>query len=101
MHLANQASSFALGLTSVILIFLIFVSLNTISLFSVSVYCLVAGSCHNPNQSSPEQISLRIITKTRKGARPLPHGSYVNVIYFTVSTKRYSPSFCCLLICVL
>ena len=43
---ANQASSFALGLASVILIFFIFVSLNTISLFSSSVYCLVAGSCH-------------------------------------------------------
>ena len=35
---ANQASSFALGLTSVILIFLIFISLNTITLFSASEY---------------------------------------------------------------
>lgn len=35
---ANQASSSALGLASVILIFLIFVSLNTITLFSVSLF---------------------------------------------------------------
>lgn len=33
------------SLASVILIFLIFVSLNTISLFSASVSCLEAGSC--------------------------------------------------------
>ena len=58
---ANQASSFALGLASVILIFLIFVSLNTITLFSASVSCLEAGSCHNPNLSSPGQISLCIV----------------------------------------
>ena len=42
---ANQASSFALGLASVILIFLIFVSLNTITLFSLSESWLETGSC--------------------------------------------------------
>ena len=58
---ANQASSFALGFASVILIFLIFVFLNTITLFSTIVSCLEADSCHNPNQSSPLHISLRIV----------------------------------------
>ena len=43
---ANQASSFALDLASVILIFLIFVSLNTIMSFSSSVSYLEAGFCH-------------------------------------------------------
>lgn len=43
---ANQASSFALGLASVILIFFIFVPLNTISLFSALVSWLEAGFCH-------------------------------------------------------
>ena len=42
---ANQASSFALGLASVILIFLIFVSLNAIALFSLSESWLETGSC--------------------------------------------------------
>lgn len=41
--------------------FLIFVSLNTISIFSALEHCLEAGSCHYPNQSSPDQISFRIV----------------------------------------
>ena len=45
--LGNQVSSFALGLASVILIFLIFVSLNTITLFSLSESWLETGSCHS------------------------------------------------------
>ena len=40
-----EQAQMALGLASVILIFLIFVSLNTIMLFSALVSCLEAGSC--------------------------------------------------------
>ena len=41
-----EQAQMVLGLASVILIFLIFVSLNTISLFSALVSWLEAGSCH-------------------------------------------------------
>ena len=47
-----EQAQMVLGLASVILIFLIFVSLNTITLFSTLVSCLAAGSYHYPNQSS-------------------------------------------------
>ena len=41
-----EQAQMVLGLASVILIFFIFVFLNTITLFSISVSCLEAGSCH-------------------------------------------------------
>ena len=62
---ANQTSSFALGLASVILIFLIFVSLNTITLFSTSVFYLEAGSCHCSScYSSDSLFSLSSVSGT-------------------------------------
>ena len=70
------------SLASVILIFLNFVSLNTISLFSASVSCLEADSCHNSKQSSPGQISLRIIDHifTReKISRMISCGNHIDI----------------------